>query len=162
MFCRKCGKKLLDDSMFCQYCGTRIDMSTGKHKANFVPGKNYRCWRDFLKSNKLESDDQLFYEGEFQAASDLGVVFVKSQYITFEDGTMVGFKPLTEHIDKEGFKWFDLGFYQVNPDKTITDLGLTIPGDIMEFSVQDGIAYIKWYNPDDNKVRETKRELYLD
>lgn len=75
---------------------------------------------------------------------------------------MVGFKPLTEHIDKEGFNWFDLGFYQVNPDKTITDLGLTIPGNIMEFSVQDGIAYIKWYNPDDNKVRETKRELYLD
>ncbi len=24
MFCRKCGKEILDDSKFCQYCGTSV------------------------------------------------------------------------------------------------------------------------------------------
>lgn len=30
MFCRKCGKQILDDSRFCQYCGEAVQVVAGQ------------------------------------------------------------------------------------------------------------------------------------
>ena len=34
MYCRQCGKEISSDSVFCEYCGTQIDDTTGQKVDN--------------------------------------------------------------------------------------------------------------------------------
>lgn len=52
MYCNKCGKQIADDSMFCNYCGVKIEISQQKetNKEDLIINACKECIKKHLKS----------------------------------------------------------------------------------------------------------------
>lgn len=61
MFCRKCGEKIFDDSVFCPKCGTKIETGTKSSTPNVVPedkeNTNIPQQGDIITDENLGADE---------------------------------------------------------------------------------------------------------
>ncbi len=70
MFCKKCGKKIDDDSSFCPFCGTEVgrktdlNSETNENKANESP----------LTGSNPEKKRKEFYEGDIHKCPNCGEI----------------------------------------------------------------------------------------
>lgn len=62
MYCRKCGKAIADDSLFCQYCGTKVEfVNPTNPSTTFTPAKVFDGPSpDFIYSGMLETLSSYF------------------------------------------------------------------------------------------------------
>ena len=77
MYCRKCGRQLLDDSVFCGYCGTKVEMDTQENPEYDTETSNSSAIeaeandnRDSISSSpeREESDDSRISGQELERA----------------------------------------------------------------------------------------------
>ena len=64
MFCKKCGKQIDDDAIFCPYCGTKISQATSE--------KEVLLERDNIESKKKENKRKEFFDGEIHKCPNCG------------------------------------------------------------------------------------------
>lgn len=58
MFCKHCGKEIADDSLFCMYCGTRLDASLIKETDDAGSTETSKIKVEVYDGHKFEKDEK--------------------------------------------------------------------------------------------------------
>lgn len=79
MYCNKCGKQILDDSVFCNYCGVKVEQiiknKQTKSKDDLIIEACKDCIKNHLKSPSTVSFDKI----EIQDRDNYGRIYLYSE-----------------------------------------------------------------------------------
>lgn len=79
MYCNKCGKQIVDDSIFCSYCGVKIEQTTQdelpKSKDDLIIKACKDCIKQHLKSPSTVNFDKI----EIQDRDDYGRIYLYAE-----------------------------------------------------------------------------------
>lgn len=78
MYCDKCGKQIVDDSIFCNYCGTKIELvsqNASKNIDDLIINACKDCIKKHLKSPSTVNFDTI----EIQDKDDYGRIYLYAE-----------------------------------------------------------------------------------
>lgn len=79
MYCNKCGKQIVDNSIFCNYCGVKIEQTNQnelpKSKDNLIIEACKDCIKQHLKSPSTVNFDKV----EIQDKDDYGRIYLYAE-----------------------------------------------------------------------------------
>lgn len=75
MYCNKCGKQITDDSIFCNYCGCKVESNNSKNKDDIIIEACKDCIKKHLKAPSTVNFESI----EIKDKDDYGRVFLYAE-----------------------------------------------------------------------------------
>jgi uncharacterized membrane protein YvbJ len=74
MYCKKCGKQIDDDSMFCSFCGTKVGKETNIEK-KAIPEKMIKFSDTLIEDYKLVLPIKTMYVGISESLEKYNLIY---------------------------------------------------------------------------------------
>ncbi len=104
MYCKKCGKKIDDDALFCQFCGAPQDSNNGTKSENIDLVQRIKI----IFNLESLSEKQKIWIGLYIVWFILNIIFVLVKYREWADNYFFPF------AQQGGHSYFDLIYYDMS------------------------------------------------
>ena len=76
MFCSKCGKQIVDDSIFCSYCGVKICEANANIEVEDFDDLIIKAWKDCVTNHLKAPSTVSFHIVEIQEKDNYGRIYL--------------------------------------------------------------------------------------